>query len=489
LRLKELNLFVPPTDSSCELVQRLVRDMAIRFQAEQLELVQVVVDAVLHRPHGRVHDPQLFGPELGLMRPLAGDHPTLPQSRADELGPTKESRMSMMRLTALLLLAGTLSLSAQTSPAPRVIVSPGEDLAAAVARAPSGATFVFKPGVYRRQSITPRSHDTFIGEPGAILDGEHVTGYAFETLASTPSAVTIRGLVIEHYVPALNLGAIQADNGADWVVEDNEIRFNANIGLKVGPRMRVRRNHVHHNGVSGINGYRSHGVVVEQNEVAYNNPSNTFVDPSLAGESGLKFVELGDLVVRDNSVHHNNGIGIWCDTARLNMLIEGNTVSLNTTGGIWQELGYSAIIRHNIVTKNGLAFPVPDWLQKAGIAVTNSSDVEVYGNILAGNANGVTAMQASGYPTTGPHGPKVLRNLYVHDNLIAMPIGRTGLAQNVGDLSYFRSRNNRWVRNLYQLGAGSSPFAWMNRSLSSRQWQGAGQDREGAFVAVKEPGK
>lgn len=388
----------------------------------------------------------------------------------------------------LVLLAGATQCAQrpQTPTGVRVLaptrLSPGDDLAFAVSSAAPGTAFVLRPGVYRRQSINPKDGMSFTGEPGAILDGENVTGYAFETLASIPKGVEIRGLVIERYAPALNLGAIQADNGADWIVEDNEIRFNANIGLKVGARMRVRRNHIHHNGVSGIAGYRSDGVLIENNEIAFNNPSNTFVAPALAGESGVKLFEVNDLIVRGNRVHQNNGLGIWCDNACLNALIEDNTVTLNTLGGIWQEAGYSAVIRQNVVTQNGLAPPAPDWVQKAGIMVSNSPNVEVYGNTVAGNANGITAMYASGYGTTGPHGPRVLANLFVHDNTVTMETGRSGLAQNMGDLSVFTSRNNRWERNVYEFGVQNLlPFMWMNRPVSREGWQSYDLDVAGAF--------
>ena len=234
-------------------------------------------------------------------------------------------------------ITGVLSISIRQSDV--VSIFPGQPIQAIVDGSPERSVFLIKSGVHRRQSIKPRDGMTFVGEPGSILDGENVTPHAFESLPASPREVTIRGLVIERYVPILNLGAIQADNGADWIVEGNEIRYNANVGLKVGARMRVRYNYVHHNGVSGINGYRADGVLIEDNEVAYNNPSNMFVDPTLASESGIKFFEINDLIVRHNNVHHNNGVGIWCDNAYLNMLIEDNAVSLNTTGGIWQEVG------------------------------------------------------------------------------------------------------------------------------------------------------
>jgi len=48
---------------------------------------------------------------------------------------------------------------------------PGNDIELAVACNPAGTTFTIKPGLYRLQSIGPKTGDTFIGEPGALLSG------------------------------------------------------------------------------------------------------------------------------------------------------------------------------------------------------------------------------------------------------------------------------------------------------------------------------
>jgi hypothetical protein len=134
------------------------------------------------------------------------------------------------------------------------------------------------------------------------------------------------------------------------------------------------------------------------------------------------------------------------------------------------------------VTDNGLASPSPGWLEKAGIMVSNSPNVEVYGNTVSNNANGITGMQASGYATTGPYGARVLSNLYVHDNVITMASGKTGLVQNVSDNSYFTNRNNRWVNNHYHLGANSDYFSWSNSNLNENEWRMYGQDVAGTFM-------
>ena len=63
-----------------------------------------------------------------------------------------------------------------------------------------------------------------------------------------------------------------------------------------------------------------------------------------------------------------------------------------------------------------------------------------------------------------------------------MQIGRTGLAQNVGDTSYYTSRNNRFENNTYYLGPTSTYFLWTERNLTEAQWRGYGLDVTGTFI-------
>lgn len=59
-------------------------------------------------------------------------------------------------------------------PAGAIVLSPGADLQAAVNNAPGGSIFYLKAGVYRLQSVVPKSGDSFVGEYGAILNGSKV---------------------------------------------------------------------------------------------------------------------------------------------------------------------------------------------------------------------------------------------------------------------------------------------------------------------------
>jgi parallel beta-helix repeat protein len=362
-----------------------------------------------------------------------------------------------------------------------VIVNPGEAIQSLVNLYPSGTTFYLTAGTHRRQTITPKTDDRFIGEAGAVMDGENVTPYAFLAPTTLPQRVTIKGLDIRNYASGSSQGAIHGDNGISWVVEDNVVHNNLMIGIRVGRGWQVRRNKVYRNGVIGISGYRADGALIEANEV-YENV--TTVDAGLTAQtSGMKFLRCINLVIRSNNVHHNFAKGIWLDGNYPTTVIEGNTASYNAHAGIWAEATYGVIIRNNVAERNGPQTTPGSLLGYAGIQVSNSANIEIYGNTVRDNSNGIGLMQSNATPTTDPvYGVLELRNVYVHDNVVRMQIGRTGIVQIVSNTSYFTSKNNRFVHNTYYLSANPAYYAWMDTNLNEWQWAGYGLDVTGTFI-------
>ncbi|HEX6536610.1 MAG TPA: lectin [Gemmatimonadaceae bacterium] len=365
-----------------------------------------------------------------------------------------------------------------TPPAGAVTLRPGADIQAAVNSHGGGTAFYLEAGTYARQSITPKSGDKFIGASGATLDGQHATTYAFQGSADN---VTIQGLIIQNYNPPAQMGAVKAggnsasDGTSGWVVEDNEIRYNATAGIRLGTQMKVLRNKVHHNGQEGIVGIGDN-VLVEGNEIAFNNYQDAYNPGWEAG--GTKFVHTNNLVVRNNYVHDNHGPGLWTDIDNYNTLYEGNRVENNTQMGIFHEISWKATIRNNTVSGNG--FKMNSWLWGAGILVAASKDVEIYGNTVKNNANGITAVQQN--RGSGTYGTHLVQNLNVHDNSVTVSSGgRSGIAQDIGNNAVFTSWNNHFHHNTYYIGGNSHPFEWMNQQIGKSQWQGYGQDTDGTF--------
>jgi parallel beta-helix repeat protein len=241
--------------------------------------------------------------------------------------------------------------------------------------------------------------------------------------------------------------------------------------------MQVLGNYVHHQGQLGIAGGGNY-LLVQNNEIAYNNTAG-FTTGWEAG--GSKFVYTDGLVVRGNFSHHNHGAGIHADIDNINALIETNRVEDNDWRGIFYEISYKAVIRNNIARRNGFKLPtLAGPVDGAGILISNSRDVEIYGNTLENNRTGIGAYESD--RGSGAYGKHDLVNLYVHDNSVVQTTGRAaGVTQNVGSNAVFTSQNNRFAHNSYDLGSATRFYRWMNSDRTTSEWKGYGLDVTGSF--------
>jgi parallel beta-helix repeat protein len=183
---------------------------------------------------------------------------------------------------------------------------------------------------------------------------------------------------------------------------------------------------------------------------------------------GTKFIRTTDLVVRGNYVHDNHGHGLWTDGNNTGTLYENNRSSNNYGTGIFHEISFNAVIRNNRVEGN--AFPH----SSGGIKITNSENVEVYGNTLSNNDGGIHAGQ-------NDRGGYVLKNLWIHDNAISFSQGWSGLVVNHGGDVLYTGNNNRFDRNAYSVGSVAEPFFWQHDTRTRQQWQAYGLDVNGTF--------
>jgi len=390
-----------------------------------------------------------------------------------------------------------IAVTAVTAPTPPpstgaggVVLAPGQDIQAAVSAHPAGTTFRLTAGVYRNQRVVPKSGDTFVGDPGAVLDGGNTTMYAFEkgtgsTVDTRPKNVTIRGLEIrayaspDHMGPILAGGSSPSDGTYGWVIDGVDVHNNRVGGVRVGHKTTIRNSKLHHNGWAGIIG-AGDSILIENNEISYNNvpgtPGTVQVDPNWAG-GGFKFVYTRWLVVRNNFSHHNAGAGMWTDLNNIYTTYDGNRVEDNTHVGIFHEISYDAVIKNNTVRRNG--FGKANWVWGPGILVAASPRVEVFGNTVEGNYNGITVVQQN-RGEKASYGPHMVDDVWVHDNDIDRS-GLTGFAQDIGDTSLFNLSIVKFTGNRYALGS-TRPFQWMNGTRTETEWKSYGQDQSGTFT-------
>jgi parallel beta-helix repeat protein len=240
----------------------------------------------------------------------------------------------------------------------------------------------------------------------------------------------------------------------------------------------IRNNNIHDNGQLGLSIYGDNGVLVENNEIAFNNYAG-FGTSWEAG--GGKFMRTTSLTVRANYVHDNLGVGIGSDSDNVNTVYEYNRVEDNAGTGIVVEVSYSTLIRGNTIRRNGFAFT--GGLAGAGIYLNTSQDVEVTGNTLDRNLQGIGIFSTD--RGSGLYGTYVTKNDYVHDNTITLLDGGGNGITSYNSADY-TSNNNRFQNNHYVL-CGAGYFAISNGSgaykyTNAPGWVAAGNDTTGTFT-------
>jgi parallel beta-helix repeat protein len=294
------------------------------------------------------------------------------------------------------------------------------------------------------------------------MDGDDSADEAFYSYAE---GVQIINIEIRDYEPGDWRGAISG-MGGDWLVESCNIHHNrtAGIWLENGDPV-VRGNNIHHNDRSGVSVRYTHGGLVENNEIAYNNYRDHWEWGVEAG--GGKMWSNDGLVLRGNWSHHNHGPGLWTDHDNINIVYENNVIEDNYANGIFHEISYDAVIRNNVIRRNG--FDHAAWLWGGGIMIASSSDVEIYGNTLEDNYNGIAmTRQNRGW---GEYGEWTLADNHVHDNTV-IDSGMTGAAQDYGGDTIYHA-NITFENNTY---SGTSSWFWFNREVSWSEWNSYGHD-------------
>ncbi|HTQ92072.1 MAG TPA: right-handed parallel beta-helix repeat-containing protein [Streptosporangiaceae bacterium] len=246
-------------------------------------------------------------------------------------------------------------------------------------------TFWFAPGVHTLgtsifSQIAPGNNSTFLGAPGAIIDGQSVNDFAF---VGDHTGVTIEYLTVQDFRPASNQAAVDHDSGPHWTIQYNTIQYNApGTGVYIGDDSVLDYNCITQNGQQGFGGVGSLGaplsnltdgpsnLAVDYNEISYNDTCNWEDDdyfpgppppPDCAGAVPFKgcgctgagkFWESDISEFTGNYVHNNWSAGPWWDTDNVGMTVEDNYIADNWGIGIDVEISYNALIKNNVLIDN-----------------------------------------------------------------------------------------------------------------------------------------
>jgi hypothetical protein len=304
----------------------------------------------------------------------------------------------------------------------------------------------------------------------------HVTEMSAVPTAFSGNAsdVAIQNLTIEKYASMAGNGAIQAVSpsgtaSTGWVVDSNDIELNHGMGLRISNGMKVTNNKFHDNGQMGLGGSGS-DVLIADNEIYKNN----YAGYSWGWEAGGdKFTHSTNLTIQGNYAHDNLGPGLWTDIENSGVLYENNRTARNVEAGILHEISYQATIRNNEIVDDGFSTAGTSLWYGAGILISNSSNVEVYGNTVTNCMNAIGAIQANrGVGSNGQ--PYNLTDLSVHDNTVTQQVNfAEGIVkQSTFDDSVYTSWGNHFQNDTFTLSDLTLPyFFWLGEPWTYAQWQ------------------
>ncbi|UNP29614.1 right-handed parallel beta-helix repeat-containing protein [Lysobacter gummosus] len=303
-----------------------------------------------------------------------------------------------------------------TAPAGAVVVPAGDNSGFNFNR--PGATFWFETGVHTfgddlYGQIIARDNATYVGAPGAVLDGRNLNLYAF---TGSAQHVTVRYLTIVNFGRGAdnnNEGVVNHDAGDHWLIEYNTIQNNDGAGVFLGSDNVVRYNCLKDNGQYGFSMFKPpvegdsaiKNIVLDHNEIAGNNTDDWETrEPGCGCTGGGKFWDVRGARVTNNWVHDNKSVGLWADTNNMDFLFEGNYIADNEDEGIWYEISYNATIRGNTFLRNAWrkgasngGSPAPAvYLSESGgddrlpSAVSGAALIRINDNYFEDNFSGVS---------------------------------------------------------------------------------------------------
>jgi alpha-N-arabinofuranosidase len=186
--------------------------------------------------------------------------------------------------------------------------------------------------------------------------------------------IRVKGFIFEHAgngLPRTGVGAVCANGGHHWIIEDNIVRQVHSVGVEIGARadesqsggptdreraaenpgcMIVRRNELYECGTGGIQGLRIKGALVEDNHIHHCGWMNV----QRYWETGaIKLLLNVDTLVRSNLIHDIQAApAIWMDYNNINSRVSRNVIYNveSSNGAIFIEASQVPnLVDHNIV--------------------------------------------------------------------------------------------------------------------------------------------
>ncbi|MBD3393094.1 MAG: hypothetical protein GF418_13315 [Chitinivibrionales bacterium] len=356
---------------------------------------------------------------------------------------------------------------------------------------PAYTVFKVKRGIHRQQTVRPKEGQEFIGEDGAILDGEEEVRTAIHAgAAHLEDNVKIKNLEIRNYRdPAFVDNYLKDCGGAalafaesdGWVVENCDVHHNGGVGINIGGKARIINNTVWYNYQHGLAGHHDSSVVID-NEIAWNNwdpDKDTCRCHWGHSAGGTKFSVCTTMTLQGNWAHNNWGPGLWNDHANVYIDVKGNLLEDNVAHGFFHEISEAATIHCNIIRNNGTS-PDRDYGNKQ-IVIIAGNEVKIYKNIIRINSVGSAGIDMG---FSDRNDVPIETGYECYENQIWGPIGwgivaGGGISSKIPE-TYWEINGTVFDRNTYHVLDPADPvWWWQSKHIGWDEFRAMGQEPNG----------
>jgi hypothetical protein len=258
----------------------------------------------------------------------------------------------------------------------------------------------------------------------------------------------------------------------DVVLDTMRSTGSGGSGLRVGRYARciIRDCELDNNIQEGYNVSEATDLTFLRTHIHHNNVART-VDSGWEAGGGKAH---GTNIIFDGcESNHNGGPGIWFDqwypspfpanrAFNSGTIVRNCRVHDNGESGIMYEVSDGAKIYNNVVWNNGN--PNAGWVWAAGILISSSRNVEVYGNTVAWNLDGISVTLQNRADRPGN-----TTNVFVHDNNIMQ-----GADKDASDKAMLAFAQD-WAGGMYDTASN-------NRAAANRYWSMYPEPRWARFV-------
>jgi len=286
--------------------------------------------------------------------------------------------------------------------------------------------------------------------------------------------VTISGMTFQRTASRIQGPAVRVVDSSSIVLEDLVVQDSnwTGLALQKVQDVVVRRTALLHNGVTGLSGFQTERLLLEDVENSRNNTWRGAWSGFYGWENGAKLFAGRDITIRRWTAVENETVGLWLDTDLEDVVIEDSYIARNRLDGIFLESIQGPVaVRNNVVCQNGTS----------GILDGKSDQVTLENNQVTGNGRAqlVFSGERGGRKfreyDTGTDRTITSTGWTIRGNFFAGgPQPRSLVGNNLDDADWSRTRDSLIIDgNRWSAPSAAQSFSLPGRTVDFETWRAA----------------